>query len=153
MPPHFLFNALWLVCLHLCFFLWEYHFWFMYSSAGTQPGCKTRLWCTAKQKIPRKGAEYAKIGRLVNIQLNFCICVYKHLTLIQEQKCEADLASNILHLSKITVGTPRHTPHHNNTEYMVTRVQLTVTDTGLNYSFSYATEWRLSVLIFKFSAI
>ena len=77
-------------------------------------------------------------GRL--IKENFCIYVYKHLTLTQEQKCEADLASNILHLSKITVGTPRHTPHHNNTEYMVTRVQLTVTDTGLNYSFSYATE-------------
>jgi hypothetical protein len=60
-----------------------------------------------------KGEEYAKMGRLINIKENFCISEYKQLTLIQEQKCEADLA-NILHLSKITVGTPRHKPHHNN---------------------------------------
>jgi ABC-type cobalamin transport system ATPase subunit len=87
-----------------------------------------------------KGAEYAKMGTLINIKENFCIYVYKYLTLIQEQKYEADLANSILHLSKITVGTPRHMPHHNNTDYTLTRVQLTFADTGLNYSFSHATE-------------
>jgi len=79
-----------------------------------------------------KGAEYAKMGRLINIKENFCIYVYKHLTLIQEQKWGWFGANNILHLSKITVRTPRHTQHHNNTDYMLTRVKLTVTDTGLN---------------------
>jgi hypothetical protein len=78
-------------------------------------------------------------GRLINIKENFCIYVYKHFTVKQEQKCEADFANNILHLSKITVGTPRHMPHHN-TDYMLTRIKLTVTDNGLNYSFSYATK-------------
>jgi hypothetical protein len=87
-----------------------------------------------------KGAEYAKMGRLKNIKENFCIYVYKHLTVIQEQKCEADLANNILHLSKITIGTPRYMPHHDNTDYMLTKVKLTITHNGLNYSFSYATE-------------
>ena len=107
----------------------------MHTFAGTQSGCKTRLWCTAKEKIPRKGAEFAKIGTAVNIKVNFCIYVNKHLTLIQDQKREAELASYILHISKITVGTPGHMPHHNNTDYMLTRVKLTVTDTGPNYSF------------------
>ena len=86
-----------------------------------------------------KGAEYATMGSLINIKEIYCIYIYKYLTLIQEQKGEADLANNILHLNKTTVGTPRHTHHHNNTDYMLTRVQLTVADIGLNYSFAQVT--------------
>jgi hypothetical protein len=110
---------------------------------------KASVYCKTADTM--KGAEYAKMGSLINIRVNYCIYVYKHLTLIQEQKCEAHLANNILHLNQTTVGTLRH--HHSNTDYMLTRVKPTVTDTGLNYSFSYATELSLSVLRFKFSAI
>ena len=153
--PHFWFNALWLVCLHL---------WLL-PPAGSITFDACTLFCRNTTRVyniapvyckaadTMKGAEYTKMGNLINIKVNYCIYIYKHLTLIQEQKCEADLANNISHLNKTTVGTPRHMHHHSNTDYMLTRVKLTVTDTGLNYSFSYATEWRLSVLRFKFSAI
>jgi hypothetical protein len=63
------------------------------------------------------------------------------------------MVTNILHLSKTTVGTSRHMPHHNNTDYMLTWVKQTVTDTGMNYSFAHVTDRRLFVLRFMFSTI
>lgn len=154
MPLHFWFNTPSLVCLHLCIFFISYGSitsdlcsLFQEHNQGVKQGLgvlhnrryhETNRMCQDRYSYIHKGEL-----------LHLCI----QISYSKEQKWEADMANNILHLSKTTVDTSRHMPHHKNTDYILTRVKLTVTDTGINYSFAHVTEWRLSVLRFKLSAI